>query len=1009
VFFLSVGFLIAVVAITPPRVAASILHVGGINPGNYTTIQLAVDAANPGDTIFVYSGTYHENVVIDKALELVGQDRNTTMVDGGGSSDTIYVSAAGMEIRDITVRNSGSNTGDAGIEFSNAPNCRVSNLLSNGNAAGIIVSSSDNCVIANSNASHNNEDGVYLYSSAYSIVENNTFHSNSRFGLLVEQSYGCTVRNNSADSNGLSGIQLETSDRSFVANNTASSNLVGIRVLGSFHDTVTDNRVSHNNESGVAIDYSRSAAVAGNVMTRNGVTLQGQFPEQWNSHDIDSSNTVNGNPIYYWKNTTGGTVPAGAGEVILANATAVTVENEHLDGGDIGVIIAFSSNNVIRNNTASSNNLYGVQIYYSPGNLAVNNTLDQNLVHGIYVLQSNASIIDNNTIGYNGRSGVNIYYSSADSSVTNNAISSNSPFGIEVHGSDRVVVSGNRVVGDGNGYGIYLERGNYDKILRNVIDSNQEGILTELSENVTVANNTVTDGFQGVYIKGFGENYCPNPSVYGNVVYSNIAGGIIFDLANGGKAYHNDLIDNGNQAWDYVTNAWDDGYPDGGNFWSDYTGVDQFNGPDQDIPGSDGIGDSPYIIDGNSQDRYPLMRPWNSLAPEIPPSAPRLFNATPGDYQVTLTWLSPLHNGTSPIENYTIYRGTTSGGEAFLASITPTLTYLDTSLTNGQIYYYQISAVTSVGEGIRSREVSATPFTVPSEPLDLHATAGDRNVTFTWSAPVSDGGSPVTNYTIFKGTASGSETYLTTVGNVLSYVDEGLTNGVKYYYQTAAVNAAGEGSRSDEANATPFASETPAVRAGLQEYLPIIVAAPVAPIAVSIGLFEFSRVFLLTLLAAPAYGRKMKGKEDAETRGMVRGYVMGNPGDTYSDIKRNLELNNGSLTWHLLRLEKDGLIKSKVQGTRKRYYPAKMAIPESNGVVLHNIQVKLLESVEMNPGKPIVILAEELGVSRQLATYHVRQLLQKGLISMERRGVRLRVYPIQVTRRPEALSDSDLR
>ena len=54
-------------------------------------------------------------------------------------------------------------------------------------------------------------------------------------------------------------------------------------------------------------------------------------------------------------------------------------------------------------------------------------------------------------------------------------------------------------------------------------------------------------------------------------------------------------------------NVWDDGYPSGGNYWSDYGGVDAFRGPNQDLPGSDGIGDTQYVIDVDNRDRFPLM------------------------------------------------------------------------------------------------------------------------------------------------------------------------------------------------------------------------------------------------------------------------------------------------------------------------------------------------------------------------------------------------------------------
>jgi len=82
--------------------------------------------------------------------------------------------------------------------------------------------------------------------------------------------------------------------------------------------------------------------------------------------------------------------------------------------------------------------------------------------------------------------------------------------------------------------------------------------------------------------------------------------------------YHNNFVNN-NEYDDYCSNTWDNGYPDGGNYWDGYTGVDEYSGPDQDQPGSDGIGDTPYDIPGGYvQDRYPLMLPV-----ETPPNEPR--------------------------------------------------------------------------------------------------------------------------------------------------------------------------------------------------------------------------------------------------------------------------------------------------------------------------------------------------------------------------------------------------
>jgi len=93
-----------------------------------------------------------------------------------------------------------------------------------------------------------------------------------------------------------------------------------------------------------------------------------------------------------------------------------------------------------------------------------------------------------------------------------------------------------------------------------------------------------------------------------------------------------------------------------------------------------------------------------------------------------------------------------------------------------------------------------TVQTPPSAPQDLVAAMdpGAGEITLDWEAPASDGGADITNYRIYRGPACGEETFLVEVGNVTSYTDSGLDVGV-YYYQVSAVNAVGEGARSNEA------------------------------------------------------------------------------------------------------------------------------------------------------------------------------------------------------------------
>ncbi len=214
------------------------------------------------------------------------------------------------------------------------------------------------------------------------------------------------------------------------------------------------------------------------------------------------------------------------------------------------------------------------------------------------------------------------------------------------------------------------------------------------------------------------------------------------------------------------------------------------------------------IVDGHYIVLFARSNDVFDISSDSAPSAPRGLTAVPGNAQVTLSWTAPASNGGSAITNYKIYRGTTAGNEVLLTTIGNVLTFTDTGRTNGQAYFYKVSAVNANGEGPLSNEASATPSTTPSAPRDLSAAPGNAKVTLTWTAPSSNGGSAVTAYKVYRGTTAGGETLLTTLGNVLSFTDAAVTNGQTYYYQVSAVNANGEGQRSSEASATPAAPTT---------------------------------------------------------------------------------------------------------------------------------------------------------------------------------------------------------
>jgi parallel beta-helix repeat protein len=386
---------------------------------DYATIQEVIDAPETldGHTILVDAGTYYENVLVNKAVSLIGESQHTTTVNGSGDSTCFRVTVDNVSISNFKI------TGArwAGIY-----------LMFNGTTD----RGANNCTIAN-NTITRNDDGIGIYvdiDSDYSTIEYNNITYNSPNGILLNGGY------------------------SYIRGNYLSKNYRAIRIEGSDENVLRNNTLMDSDGFDLSIIGRHLSAFM---------------------HDIDTSNTIDGRPIYYLLNQhcveiNASTLP-DLGFLGLVNSTDIVVEDMVMDGVD--TLFAYVSNSTLQN----------------------------------MVIENSSRL--------------------------------------------RLMLSTNNV------------------IRRNVIVNNKNGIVfDDCSSNIVVENIIENSQFSGI--------------------------GAL--LSSGNFIYRNNFINNSVQVICTQNNVWDDGYPSGGNYWSDYAGSDG---------DGDGIGDTPYIIDENDRDRYPLMDP----------------------------------------------------------------------------------------------------------------------------------------------------------------------------------------------------------------------------------------------------------------------------------------------------------------------------------------------------------------------------------------------------------------
>jgi parallel beta-helix repeat protein len=373
----------------------------------------------------------------------------------------------------------------------------------------------------------------------------------------------------------------------------------------------------------------------------------------------------------------------------LNNVVNGRIEKNVLDNSLYGVyLVDLFENNIVTNNT-SSNNYDGIYLALT-SNTTVTNNICSNNTNGIALYPASTNNTLENNQFLNNLRGIYLRYSSNNNSIVKNT-SSNNTYGIDLSGSDNTTLDNNTC--SNNLHGIYLEDSTAVKMRSNTLSNNQYNFgvtgatIAQFVHDIDQSN--LVDGKPIRYLVDNEDLVIAPPSQVGylalvncdniqvdnlvllkneqgillvsttnsrveNCVIENDNYGIYLTQSDNNSIYHNNLLNNENQARDDGSNRWDDGYPSGGNYWSDYTGSDNHRGENQDLKGSDGIGDVPH-----GQDRYPLMQSWPRVRVVVSLSiSPNFQKSLPGEnliYTVTLT------NYGNTTDNYELTASDNSG------------------------------------------------------------------------------------------------------------------------------------------------------------------------------------------------------------------------------------------------------------------------------------------------------------------------------------------------------------
>ena len=434
----------------------NILYVGGNGPGNYSTIQGAIENASDGDKIIVFYGTYNEAISLDKELTLIGienQDGDLPLINNE-NSNTIVIRKDNCTIQNFEVR-SEEDAITLKSNYNQILNCLVTDAVKDLH----LLSSCHNKIL--NNEFRGGWIGIRSINSSYNLYRGNNVH-----------------HHNNAELN----LDGNSNNNEVYYNNFSYSKLVpGIMNLrGSSNNVFYYNIIKNNLHGGIRIGEGTNLTFVGNQMFNNSFTFNYETVSlsQLLSLTIEN-NTINSRPVYFKKNEAGLTVPSNVGQVVLASCSNSNIRELNITHADFPILLISCNDIDISNNYLSSKYSFGIYVKNS-NNIKISNNDISRHANPVMLQNSNDNIISDNSIYGSGNYGMNLRECLRNQILSNEI--SQRDYGIDLWDFSKNNIVSQNIIRDSGKYAIIcFEDSVNNEISNNIIESSKRGIAIRSS------------------------------------------------------------------------------------------------------------------------------------------------------------------------------------------------------------------------------------------------------------------------------------------------------------------------------------------------------------------------------------------------------------------------------------------------------------------------------------------------------------------------------------------------